>query len=721
MSDLDFNGLGLDSGFLETLRELGYETPSTIQEKAIPVLLGGGDLMGIAQTGTGKTAAFVLPLLQRLDFNLREPQVLVLAPTRELGMQVAASFEKYAKHQKEFRCVCVYGGQDIRLQVKALRQKPHVIVATPGRLIDHLNRKNLSFEGLKAIVLDEADEMLNMGFQEEVESILGQVPEGIQMALFSATMPRGIMHVANTYLKNPVRIEIDQEVKTVENIEQRFLLVSRHNKIKALERVIEAENAEAGIIFVKTRQQTIEVAESMEKSGFRVAPLNGDLQQNMREATVRQLKEGHLDWVVATDVAARGLDVARLTHVVNFEIPFDNESYVHRIGRVGRAGRKGVAILLLSGSEMRQLRRIESHTGAAITEMPMPNGKDISDRRIEAFKTRMLQVIGQEDLKRVRKLVEKFQEDHTLELEVLAAGLMVMASETRPLFPKLDVFPEEKARGGAVAGAFGRDGGRDRGPARERTPRNAPPSEGLQRYRISVGRQHNIGAGDIVGAIANEGGIPSANIGNISLFQNYSTVDLPKNIPAEAMAELGRLRIRNVESNLRVYHDEPSDKSAPSYDRDRKRTGSGERSGGGYAGSKDRSGGGYAGSKERSESTTGTYKKRSESSDTDSKERSEPRSFKPKPSSSYADYKDRSASSYGGSKERSGSSYGGSKESSGSSYGGSKERSGSSYGAPKERVKSNYAGSRDGGLSRQRSGPFPKKAEGSFSRKIPRS
>ena len=697
MSDLAFNELGLDSGFLETLRELGYETPSTIQEKAIPVLLGGGDLMGIAQTGTGKTAAFVLPLLQRLDFSLREPQILVLAPTRELGMQVAASFEKYAKHQKEFRCVCVYGGQDIRLQVKALRQKPHVIVATPGRLIDHLNRNNLSFEGLKAIVLDEADEMLNMGFQEEVESILGQVPEGVQMALFSATMPRGIMHVANTYLKDPVRIEIDQEIKTVENIEQRYLLVSRHNKIKALERVIEAENAEAGIIFVKTRQQTIEVAESMEKSGFRVAPLNGDLQQNMREATVRQLKEGHLDWVVATDVAARGLDVTRLTHVINFEIPFDNESYVHRIGRTGRAGRKGVAILLLNGSEMRQLRRIESHTGAAITEMTMPNGKDISDRRIEAFKTRLLQVIGQEDLKRVRKLVEKFQEDHTLELDVLAAGLMVMASETRPLFPKLDVIPEEKARGG-VAGAFGRDGGRDRGPARERTPRNAPPSEGLQRYRLSVGRQHNIGAGDIVGAIANEGGIPSANIGNISLFQNYSTVDLPKDMPSEAMADLGRLRIRNVESNLRIYRDEPSDKSAPAYDKDRKRTGSRERSGTGYAGSKERSGSGYAGSKERSESSSGGYRKRSDSSETDSKERSEPKTYKSKSSSSYADYKDRSATSYGG----------------------PKERSGSSYGPPKERVKSNYAGSRDGGLSRQRSGPFPKKAEGSFSRKIPR-
>jgi ATP-dependent RNA helicase DeaD len=666
MSDLDFAGLGLDSGFLDTIRELGYETPSTIQAKAIPVLLQGGDLLGVAQTGTGKTAAFTLPLLQRLDFNLREPQILVLAPTRELGMQVAASFEKYAKHQKDFKCVCVYGGQDIRLQVKSLRNKPHVIVATPGRLIDHLNRNNINFDGLKAIVLDEADEMLNMGFQEDVENILGQAPEGVQMALFSATMPRGILHVANTYLKNPTRIEIDQQVKTVDNIDQRYLLVSRHNKLKVLERVIEVEEVDAGIIFVKTRQQTIEVAESMEKAGFRVAPMNGDLQQSMREATVRQLKEGHLDWVVATDVAARGLDVPRITHVINYEIPFDNESYVHRIGRTGRAGRKGVAILLLSGSEMRQLRRIESHTGAGITEMPLPNGKDISDRRIEAFKTRLLKVMGTEDLKRVRKLVEKLQEDHDLDMQVLAASLMIMATETRPLFPKLDVIPEEKARGGGRdggrdGGAFGRDGGRERGAGgRERGARNSPPADGLQRYRLSVGRQHNIGAGDIVGAIANEGGIPSANIGNISLFQNYSTVDLPKNIPASALEDLSRIRIRNVESQMRIYHDDPADGGVPAYSRDKKRpdssTGSRERKKSNYDAPRERSSGGYEGSRERSS---------------------------------------------GG-------------------YEGSRERSSGGYEGSKDRVKSNYAGSKDGNFSRSRTGPFPKKAAGSFSRKTPR-
>lgn len=547
MSEVKFADLGLNEGFLETLEELGYETPSQIQAQSIPILLEGSDLLGVAQTGTGKTAAFTLPLLQRLDPSVRKPQILVLAPTRELGLQVATAFEGYAKNIDNFSVACLYGGQDIRIQLKALRSKPQVIVATPGRLIDHLNRGNVSFESIAAVVLDEADEMLKMGFQEDVENILERAPEGAQMALFSATMPREIRRVADTFLTEPKEVHIDQQVKTVDNIEQRYLLVARRFKLAALERVAEVEDVDAGIIFVKTRQQTIEVAEYMESRGFRIAPLNGDLQQNMREATVRQLKEGHLDWIVATDVAARGLDVKRITHVINYDIPFDSETYVHRIGRTGRAGRSGITILMVSGSEMRQVYRIEQDNGSSIAEMPMPDGKIISDRRIEQFNQRLLKVIGQQDLKRLKKLVSRIDEEHNFDSQLLAAALMHMAQEGRQLFPKLDVIPEERSRG------RGAKGGHDRDRQGGRRERSRGPEAGFKTYRLAIGKEHKIRAGDIVGALANEGGINSSAIGNIKLFHNYSTVDLPDAIPNDVLEDLKNIRIRNVPSQLRPW------------------------------------------------------------------------------------------------------------------------------------------------------------------------
>jgi ATP-dependent RNA helicase DeaD len=366
-----------------------------------------------------------------------------------------------------------------------------------------LNRGNVNFDSIQAVVLDEADEMLNMGFQEDVENNLERAPKGIQMALFSATMPREIRRVADTFMTDPKEVKIDQKVKTVDNIDQRFLLVARRNKLAALERIAEVEEVDAGIIFVKTRQSCIEVSERMEARGFKVAPLNGDLQQNMREATVRQLKEGHIDWLVATDVAARGLDVKRITHVINYDIPFDSETYVHRIGRTGRAGRSGIAILMVSGSEMRQVYRIEDHNGSAIKEMPMPDGKEISEGRSAQFTHRLLKVIGQEDLKRLKKLVARIEEDHNFDPTLLAAALMHMAQERRALFPKIDVIPEERSRGRGQVGGRGNDrdrGGQrgERGAPRERAPRRSGPEAGFKTYRLAIGREHNIRAGDIV-------------------------------------------------------------------------------------------------------------------------------------------------------------------------------------------------------------------------------
>lgn len=556
MTSTGFADLGLKDTLVETVHELGYEQPTEIQQLAIPALINGSDILGISQTGTGKTAAFVLPLLQHLDPNNKDVQILVLTPTRELGIQVAKSFEKYATAIERFKVVCVYGGQDITIQFKAIKKHPQVIVATPGRLIDHLKRESLKIDQLKTIVLDEADEMLNMGFQEDVEQILESTPKNAQMALFSATMPPAIRRIANDFLKDPVEVKVNQEVKTVDNIEQRFVLIKKHDKKEVLERLICTANADAGIIFVKTKQQTIEIAEQLEQLGLMCAPLNGDLQQNMREATIRQLTDGHLDWVVATDVAARGLDVKRITHVINYDLPYDQESYVHRIGRTGRAGRSGTAITLASPADMRQLRRVEQHTGAPLTRLTVPGGKEVSDMRVADFKDQLLKVIGQKDLKRTIKLIENIQNEHELDLKVIAAALALMATETRPLYPKLKTIEEAVERK-----SYQKDeSGRKRSKA-ERTLK-----DGI-RYRISVGKKQRVGAGDIVGAIANEGGIPSSEIGDIKLFQDFSTIELPKSLPEYVVKDLSQIKLRNHTLGLRIWKESgPSERTRHSRD-----------------------------------------------------------------------------------------------------------------------------------------------------------
>jgi ATP-dependent RNA helicase DeaD len=542
MTTTEFNQLGLNDSLVETVQQLGYEQPTEIQQLAIPALINGNDILGVSQTGTGKTAAFVLPLLQHIDPSNKEIQILVLTPTRELGIQVAKSFEKYASAVDKFKVACIYGGQDIQIQFKALKKNPQVIVATPGRLIDHLKRRSLKIDQLKTVVLDEADEMLNMGFQEDVEQILETTPKNAQMALFSATMPPAIRRIANDFLKDPVEIKINQQVKTVDNIEQKFLLVKKHDKKEVLERVICTANAEAGIIFVKTRQQTIEISEKLEQFGLMCAPLNGDLQQNMREATIRQLTDGHIDWIIATDVAARGLDVKRISHVINYDLPHDLESYVHRIGRTGRAGRSGTAITLASPPDMRQLRRVEEHTGAPLTRMEVPDGKKVSDLRIDEFKDSLLKVIGQKDLKRTLKLVEKIQEDHELDPKVIAAALALMATESRPLYPKLKNIEEAVERQSYQKDEKGR----------KRNKAEKTLKDGI-RYRISVGKNQRVGAGDIVGAIANEGGIPSSEIGDIKLFQDFSTIELPKSLPEYVVKDLSQIKIKKHSLALRIW------------------------------------------------------------------------------------------------------------------------------------------------------------------------
>lgn len=559
MTNTGFEHLGLKDTLVETVQQLGYEQPTEIQQQAIPALIDGRDILGISQTGTGKTAAFVLPLLQHLDPGNKDIQILVLTPTRELGIQVSKSFEQYATSIDKFKVACIYGGQDIQIQFKALKKHPQVIVATPGRLIDHLKRQSLKIDQLKTIVLDEADEMLNMGFQEDVEQILESTPKNAQMALFSATMPPAIRRIANDFLKDPIEVKINQEVKTVDNIDQKFLLIKKHDKKEVIERIVCTVNADAGIIFVKTKQQTIEIAEQLEQIGLRCAPLNGDLQQNMREATIRQLTDGHLDWVVATDVAARGLDVKRITHVINFDLPYDQESYVHRIGRTGRAGRSGTAITLASPSDMRQLRRVEEHTGAPLTRMNVPGGKEVSDMRVDDFKNQLLKVIGQKDLKRTIKLVEKIQTEHELDPKVMAAALALMATETRPLYPKLKTIEEAVERKG-----YQKD---DKGRKRSKAERTL--KDGI-RYRISVGKKQRVGAGDIVGAIANEGGIPSSDIGDIKLFQDFSTIELPKSLPEYVVKDLSQIKVRNHTLGLRIWK-ESSDPDRNKFSREERR------------------------------------------------------------------------------------------------------------------------------------------------------
>ncbi len=521
---INFSELALAPEVLRVIDEIGYETPSPIQAHSIPPLLKGRDLLGQAQTGTGKTAAFALPLLSRLDLSSAHPQVLVLTPTRELALQVSEAVRTYARYLKGFQVLPVYGGQNMGQQLRQLQRGVHLVVGTPGRIQDHLRRGTLKLDRLSCVVVDEADEMLKMGFIDDVEEILKHAPRQRQTALFSATMPNEVLKIARRHLQNPVEVRIKSKTTTVATINQRFWQVRGVAKLDALTRILEAEEIDAMIVFVRTKIATVELAEKLEARGFSSAPLNGDMTQALREKTVERLKNGGLDIVVATDVAARGLDVQRISHVVNYDIPHDTESYVHRVGRTGRAGREGQAILFVAPRERRMLSAIEQATRQKISPMTLPTRRDITERRVGQFKEMLLTAIQGEDLGFFEELVDEFQQDYGFETRKVAAAMAFMLQQNRPLLPEDDI-PDPLP---AAAG---------------RQENYAHEAKGLRRYRIEVGRVHGAEPGHIVGAIANEAKISSQDIGQIKIFHDFSLVDLPDTLSTELVELLQRVRV----------------------------------------------------------------------------------------------------------------------------------------------------------------------------------
>ncbi|AUU82843.1 DEAD/DEAH family ATP-dependent RNA helicase [Leclercia adecarboxylata] len=582
-----FADLGLKAPILEALNDLGYEKPSPIQAECIPHLLSGRDVLGMAQTGSGKTAAFSLPLLNNIDPDLRAPQILVLAPTRELAVQVAEAMTEFSKHMRGVNVVALYGGQRYDVQLRALRQGPQIVVGTPGRLLDHLKRGTLDLSKLSGLVLDEADEMLRMGFIEDVETIMAQIPEGHQTALFSATMPEAIRRITRRFMKEPQEVRIQSSVTTRPDISQSYWSVYGMRKNEALVRFLEAEDFDAAIIFVRTKNATLEVAEALERSGYNSAALNGDMNQALREQTLERLKDGRLDILIATDVAARGLDVERISLVVNYDIPMDSESYVHRIGRTGRAGRAGRALLFVENRERRLLRNIERTMKLTIPEADLPNAELLGKRRLEKFAAKVQQQLESSDLDQYRALLTQIQptaEGEELDIETLAAALLKMAQGERSLIVPPDAPMRPKREFRDRDDRFERRGDRnDRGPRGDRPERGGEDRPRRERrdagemelYRIEVGRDDGVEVRHIVGAIANEGDISSRYIGNIKLFGTHSTIELPKGMPGEVLQHFTRTRILNKPMNMQLLGD-----AQPRPDRGGERRGGGRSFGG---------------------------------------------------------------------------------------------------------------------------------------------
>ncbi|WP_067436293.1 DEAD/DEAH box helicase [Nocardioides jensenii] len=536
-----FDELGLDERVLKALKKIGYESPSPIQAETIPPLLAGRHVVGLAQTGTGKTAAFALPILSQLDLKQKSPQALVLAPTRELALQVAEAFEKYASHMNGVHVLPVYGGQGYGVQLSALRRGVHIVVGTPGRIMDHLEKGTLDLSELKFLVLDEADEMLKMGFAEDVETILKDTPDTKHVALFSATMPSQIRRISKKYLTDAVEITVKNKTTTSANTTQRYLTVSYPQKIDALTRILEVENFEAMIVFARTKSATEELAEKLRARGFSATAINGDIAQVQRERTINQLRQGKLDILVATDVAARGLDVERISHVVNFDIPTDTESYVHRIGRTGRAGRSGDAISFITPRERYLLKAIEKATRQSLTQMQMPTVEDINTTRLNRFDDSITQALTSNDVAFFRDVVNHYVAEHDVpEIDVAAALAAVMHADTPLLLdpePAQKFTPRERT-----------DRDRDRGPRQDRGPRKERPQRGrsdvpLAPYKISVGKRHKVEPRQIVGALANEGGLERGDFGKIDIRPDHSIVELPANLPSDAWDRLRGTRI----------------------------------------------------------------------------------------------------------------------------------------------------------------------------------
>ncbi|MCC3748102.1 DEAD/DEAH family ATP-dependent RNA helicase [Rouxiella badensis] len=560
--ETSFADLGLSAPIISALTDLGYEKPSPIQAECIPHLLSGRDVLGMAQTGSGKTAAFSLPLLHNIDASLKAPQILVLAPTRELAVQVAEAMTDFSKHMHGVNVVALYGGQRYDVQLRALRQGPQVVVGTPGRLLDHLKRGTLNLSNLSGLVLDEADEMLRMGFIEDVETIMAQIPAEHQTALFSATMPEAIRRITRRFMKDPQEVRIQSSITTRPDISQSYWSVYGMRKNEALVRFLEAEDFDAAIIFVRTKNATLEVAEALERSGYSSAALNGDMNQALREQTLERLKDGRLDILIATDVAARGLDVERISLVVNYDIPMDSESYVHRIGRTGRAGRAGRALLFVENRERRLLRNVERTMKLTIPEVELPTAEVLGQRRLAKFAAKVQQQLESSDLDQYRGLLAKLQPEEELDIETLAAALLKMAQGERPLIVAADpVFKsrpprrEFEERGDRNDRRPARDGDRPAPREGDRPRRERRDAGEMELYRIEVGRDDGVEVRHIVGAIANEGDISSRYIGNIKLFSSHSTIELPKGMPGEILSHFTRTRILNKPMNMQLLGD----------------------------------------------------------------------------------------------------------------------------------------------------------------------
>jgi ATP-dependent RNA helicase DeaD len=591
---LKFSELGLSDAVLKSLKDVGYEIPSAIQAATIPILLEGKDVVGLAQTGTGKTAAFALPILSRLDLSQKSPQALVLAPTRELALQVCEAFEKYAAHMKGVHVLPVYGGQGYGTQLSALRRGVHIVVGTPGRIMDHLQKGTLDLTELKYLVLDEADEMLKMGFAEDVETILADTPSDKQVALFSATMPAQIRRISKQYLNDPEEITIKNKTTTSSTITQRYLMVSYPQKVDALTRILEVENFEGMIVFTRTKNETETLAEKLRARGYSAMAINGDVPQATRERTVEQLKSGKLDILVATDVAARGLDVERISHVVNFDIPIDTESYVHRIGRTGRAGRSGAAISFVTPRESRLLNAIERATRQPLTQMQLPSVEDVNVTRLARFDDAITEALAQPDLiLQFREIVGHYIEHHDVPEADVAAALAVVAQGDTPLllsaederaqrYEREEQTRKDRAERGDRADRGDRGGRNDRNsrgdrgdrggrpsrddryarddrPPRERFSREDRPerrprdnNQPMSSYRIEVGKRHKVEPRQIVGALANEGGLSREDFGAIKILPDHSIVQLPADLSRDVFSKLENTRISGKLIELRA-------------------------------------------------------------------------------------------------------------------------------------------------------------------------
>lgn len=543
-----FADLGLDERVVRALKDIGYETPSPIQAATIPALLEGRHVVGLAQTGTGKTAAFALPILSRLDVKQKLPQALILAPTRELALQVCEAIEKYASRVPGVRVLPVYGGQGYGVQLSALRRGVHIVVGTPGRIMDHLDKGTLDLSELRFLVLDEADEMLKMGFAEDVETILADTPDDKNVALFSATMPSQIRRISKKYLTDALEITVERKTATAPNITQRYLFVSYPQKVDALTRILEVENFEGMIVFVRTKNETETLAEKLRARGFSASAINGDVAQAQRERTVSQLKSGKLDILVATDVAARGLDVERISHVVNYDIPTDTESYVHRIGRTGRAGRSGDAISFVTPRERHLLKSIEKATRTTLTEMPLPSPEDVNATRLGRFDDRITAALASSDLADFRGVVAHYVAEHDVPESDVAAALAILLQGDEPMLLGPDpVRPPRRERDDRGPRRDDRGGSQSRGERNDRGSRGAGGPRGssgpMATYRIAVGKRHKVEPRQIVGALANEGGLGRQDFGRIDIRGDHSLVELPASLPAGTSDRLSQTRI----------------------------------------------------------------------------------------------------------------------------------------------------------------------------------